>query len=85
MKYNTIKVLLNGKTWEVSCDKTSTMDRKEIETFPHDMGFYHYPETMSDEVALKKLLNSMIKRHEEEISCLTESKNGLNKLLAERI
>ena len=90
MKYITLRIhpshdsIKTKRVWEVSCDKTSTtatMDRKETETKPHALGFYHYPETMSDEKALTDLIQCMIERHDQEIADLTASREALIKLI----
>ena len=90
MKYNTVHVKPSGtstkenRTWKVSYNKTSAQaqtDRVKTKTVPHALGFYHYPETMSDKKALKALLRCMIKRHEQEIADLRASKDALSTLL----
>jgi len=90
MKYNTVHVRPSGtstkenRVWEVSYDKTSAMmqmDRVKTKTLPNALGFYHYPETMTDKKALKALLKCMINKHEQEIVNLIASKDALNNLL----
>ena len=90
MKYNTVHVRPEGpstkenRVWEVSYDKTSAMmqmDRVKTKTLPNALGFYHYPETMTDKKALKALLKCMISKHEQEIVNLMVSKDALDNLL----
>jgi len=90
MKYNTVRVspshdsTRSNRTWIVSCDKISsmaTMEREETKTVPHALGFFHYPETMSDNQARTDLIQCMIKRHDQEIEELTASRDALVNLL----
>lgn len=55
-------------------------DRYPQKTVPNRMGFYHYPKTMKDKEAFKKLKTVLIKAHEEQLSQLTRSLNELKKL-----
>lgn len=90
MKYNTVRVspshdsTQSKRVWVVSYDKTSstaTIERNKVKTVPHALGFFHYPETMSDEQARTELIQCMIERHDQEIAELTASRNALKNLL----
>jgi hypothetical protein len=59
----------------------ATMEREEVKTVPNALGFFHYPETMSDEQARTILIQSMIERHDQEIVELTASRDALLNLL----
>jgi hypothetical protein len=47
-------------------------------TKPNAYGFYHYPISMHPQMAAKKLISCMIKRHQKEIDNITKSKDALN-------
>lgn len=90
MIYNTVhinptKVSKHKESWEVSIDKSNKMDREDTKTLPNPLGFYHYPEAMSEREATETLIKVMVGRHEEEIARLTVSKNALLLLLSEVI
>ena len=68
----------------MSYDKTSSMATKErnrVKTVPNALGFFHYPETMSDEQARTDLILCMIKSHDQEIAELRMSRDALLNLL----
>jgi len=83
MIYNTWTVKATSKGWDVS-HKESDIDREEVETVPNSMGWYHYPNTMDSEQALRDLRDIMIKSHKEEIKRIQRSLWGLNFLSSER-
>jgi len=80
MKYKTVKLTPSGDKWLVTWSE-SNMERVKTKTKPHPLGFYHYPETMSDQEALKALVNCMLKAHTEEISRLNKSLSVLKNVL----
>jgi hypothetical protein len=59
----------------------ATMERNKVKTVPNALGFFHYPETMSDEQARAELIQCMIKRHDQEIAELRTSRDALLNLL----
>ena len=63
MIYYTVKVSPNKDSWRVYYDKSSTLERTDTKTIPNATGFYHYPQTMSDQAALQALVACMIQRH----------------------
>jgi hypothetical protein len=77
MKYKTVTIKPEGhknkakwvsRFWEIAGD------REELTKLePHPMGFFHYPETMSDEEAFVSLKDKMIKAHRKEIDSLQKS------------
>lgn len=84
MKFYTVRVEPTGsvnRDWKVSYDKTSTLKREETQTVPNAQGFYHYPEALPDDVALKLLVGRMIQVHHEEILNLMASKRALENLI----
>ncbi len=64
MKYKTVKVDkdLNCE-YKVSIFRSDGVEREEVETKPHSMGFYLYPETLEDDSAKASLINCMIDAH----------------------
>jgi hypothetical protein len=90
MKYFSVRVhpshssTISMRFWEVTYDKTSsmaTMEREEVKTVPNALGFFHYPETMSDEQARTDLILCMIESHDQEIAELRTSRDALLNLL----
>jgi hypothetical protein len=55
-------------------------DRVETETCPNNLGFYYYPETMSDQEAFDKLKQHLINLHDAQIAEMIESRDKLSKL-----
>jgi len=49
-------------------------------TSPSALGYYHFPETMTDEEAFNELKECMIKAHQEEIDRLEKSLKKLKEL-----
>lgn len=69
MKYHTVSIRLSAATqkWEVTLDKSDTQERVETKTAPNWLGFFHYPETMTDAAALKTLKKYLTDREREAI------------------
>ena len=59
MKYNTITIIPYSNKYDVSINR-SEEDRVETETIPSSLGFFHYPETMSDQEAFNILKEHMM-------------------------
>ena len=74
MKYNCVRIDPDSldDCWRVSFTKDNT-DRKRMKTLPNAGGWYHYPANMTQERALKLLLDCMRKRHKDEIKKLEKS------------
>ena len=81
MIYHTVRVDPNKDAWRVNFDKSNTLERADVKTKPNALGFYHYPQTMSDQEALNELVTCMIQKHESDISDLTRSIEALKTLL----
>jgi hypothetical protein len=63
MKYKTISIRRRdlSNTWDVTIEHDKK-DRELTETSPHWLGFYHYPEEISDAKAFKKLKEYLLQR-----------------------
>ena len=76
MKVSTVYIrpigIKKDKKWDVDFVDLPG-DRKNKDTGPSSMGFYHYPRRMGKKKAFEALKNHLIKCHEEEISLLTKS------------
>jgi hypothetical protein len=80
MKYKTVQIRPTLKNiWEVVFLKTDGTERMGT-SIPNALGFYHYPETLSDKKAGEKLRKKMIDIHKEEISKLQKSLKQLESL-----
>lgn len=79
MKYKTMRINVEREEF-VTYTLSDDLDREETETVPHPLGFYHYPETMSDQTAFNMLKNCMILKHYEEILNLRKSLKKLKEL-----
>jgi hypothetical protein len=75
MKYRVLKISpsLNRSAWELESCYVDPMDREDVKTVPSPNGFYHSPIAESEDVAIEKLIATMIQSHEEEIRKLSES------------
>ena len=85
MKYKTVKIKPDiKKRWHTYCYQIDDVDREDTETTPHPLGFYHYPETMSDEEAFNQLKQCMIDAHLKEIESYQTSLRKLESLTFKR-
>jgi len=75
MKYRVLKISpsLDRSKWELESCHVDPMDREDVKTVPSPNGFYHSPITEPLDVAIDKLVATMIQSHEEEIRKLSES------------
>lgn len=80
MIYRQVRIDVLGKKWVVSV-KELPMDREDVVTVPNAMGWYNYPETMSDPVAFRKLKLCMVRRHKRQIADLQKSLGALQGVL----
>jgi hypothetical protein len=82
--YYTVRIEITGfgkkKRWVAGFDKSSKVDREDEKTVPSALGYYHYPETMSDKKAFNTLIAGMVKRHRDEIRRLQKSMDKLKAL-----
>ena len=74
MKYYTLKIDWNHykDKYDVTHRKDDRQERVENYVHPHSLGFFHYPEIMSDDEAFNMLVNKLIKDKEEEIEYLNK-------------
>lgn len=81
MKYKTIEIKPSYTTreWQVFF-REDDIDRRGGKTYPHPIGFYHFPETISLNKAFLKLKECMVKRHKDEIAKLEKSLKELEKV-----
>lgn len=75
MKYRVLEISpsLNRSVWGLESCYVDPTDRKDVKTVPSPNGFYYSPITESEDVAIEKLIATMIQSHEEEIRKLSES------------
>lgn len=77
MKYKTVHIKPHEKNdWKVSF-QIDNQDRIDKETYPHSLGFFHYPETMGDEEAFQKLKWHLIGICKQDIKNLQKSLDEL--------
>jgi hypothetical protein len=74
MKYNTVVIDRYSHTVQFT---KSDVDRVNTKTQPSPLGFYHYPETMTDEEAFKRLKAFLIKIQKEAIKDAQEEIENL--------
>lgn len=81
MRYKTVTIRRNdiNGTWNVTFEHDKK-DRELTETSPHWLGFYHYPETMSDKDAFEKLKNYLISRETQALALVQEKIGELEAL-----
>lgn len=80
MKYKTVKITKSGENYYYTIYKPDNLDREDIKTAPNSWGFYHYPETMSDEEAFDALKEKMIQDLLYEANVILQNIGKLQKL-----
>jgi len=84
MKYKTVEIKTDiKKRWYTYCYEVDG-DREESSLPPHPLGFFHYPETKSDEEAFNQLKQCMIDAHLKEIEAYQTSLRKLESLTFKR-
>jgi len=75
MKYRMLRInpSIDRSTWELTDSYIDPMDREDVETTPSSHGFYYSPITEPEDVAIEKLIATMVQSHKEEIRKLSES------------
>lgn len=79
MKYKLIEIKPSDRKWVVRLSSVEG-DREETQTVPNAMGYYYFPEEMSEVSAFAELKSVMIESHEEEIKKLQDSLLSLKRL-----
>ena len=82
MKYKTVRIQpygLSGNKWGYKINRCNHVSPDYV-TKPDPLGFYTYPETMSDKEAFQRLKRLLIMNHNSEISRITMSRNELLRL-----
>ena len=84
MKYKTIRmtpyyVPQKGQKWSYNIERSKPITPGTFVN-PDPLGFYTYPETMSDKEAFQRLKRLLIMNHNSEISRITMSRNELLRL-----
>ena len=57
-----------------------TIDRIKINTLPNDVGFYWFPETISEDVALERLKNHLIQNIKDQITRLEKEMRDISEI-----
>lgn len=72
MIYKTIQFSQREGNWVFNF-RTNNGEREETETTPNANGWYHFPATMTEKEAFKKLRSCMVRAHKKEIKRIEES------------
>ena len=79
MEYKLVEIVPDGTGWRVQCSNVPG-DRAAEKTKPSTLGFYYYPDGVSDRVAFEALRDKISADIQSRISALEKKLSELHKL-----
>lgn len=88
MKFKTIKITPRGKEYDTSWDvEYNNLPDECLKVLmkPNALGYYHYPENVTDEQAFNQLKHAIIFAYERHIKGLQKSLDNLKSIVYNQI